>query len=113
MVFYSLRTSDNDSFDRIYYSYANEDFTDLEGEPIYMFDNGKATIDGDIVFNEADNLYHLFYKSESGRGIFQATAKQLTAEPGKRIKRFSTTRAVFNRIYPGRAFKLQASSIGL
>ena len=62
MVFYSLRTSDNRSFDRIYYSYVNDDFTDLEGEPIYMFDNGAATIDGDIVFNDADGLYHLFYK---------------------------------------------------
>lgn len=83
MVFYSLRTSDDDSFDRIYYSYVNEDFTDLVGEPVYMFDNGNATIDGDIVYNEKDQLYHLFYKSESGRGIFQATAKQLTAEKGK------------------------------
>ncbi|MCM1312604.1 MAG: family 43 glycosylhydrolase [Bacteroides sp.] len=84
MVFYSLRTSDDDSFDRIYYSYVNDDFTDLVGEPVYMFDNGNATIDGDIVYNEKDQLYHLFYKSESGRGIFQATAKQLTAEKGKR-----------------------------
>lgn len=83
MVFYSLRTSDDSSFDRIYYSYVNDDFTDLEGEPVYMFDNGKATIDGDIVFNEKDGLYHLFYKSEAGRGIFQATAKTLTAEKGK------------------------------
>ena len=65
MVFYSLRTSDDSSFDRIYYSYVNDDFTDLEGEPVYMFDNGKATIDGDIVFNEKDGLYHLFYKSEA------------------------------------------------
>ena len=83
MVFYSLRTSDNRSFDRIYYSYANDDFTDLEGEPTFLFDSGNATIDGDIVFNEADGLYHLFYKTESGRGIFQATAKQLTAAPGQ------------------------------
>ncbi len=84
MVFYSLRTSDHDSFDRIYYSYVNDDFTDLIGTPTYLFDNGSATIDGDIVFNPADQLYHLFYKSESGRGIFQATASQLTAERGKR-----------------------------
>ncbi|MBQ4294126.1 MAG: family 43 glycosylhydrolase, partial [Prevotella sp.] len=33
MVFYSLRTSDPGSFDKIYYQYANSDFTDLEGEP--------------------------------------------------------------------------------
>ena len=78
MVFYSLRTSDRGSYDKIYYQYANKDFTDLEGEPKWLFDAGNATIDGDIVYNEADQLYHLFYKQESGRGIYQATAKQLT-----------------------------------
>ena len=78
MVFYSLRSSDEDSFDRIYYQYANKDFTDLEGEPKWLFDAGNATIDGDIVYNEADQLYHLFYKQESGRGIYQAVAKNLT-----------------------------------
>ncbi len=78
MVFYSLRTSDPGSFDKIYYQYANADFTDLEGEPRWLFDAGNATIDGDIVYNEADELYHLFYKQESGRGIYQAVAKNLT-----------------------------------
>ena len=78
MVFYSLRTSDRDSYDKIYYQYANADFTDLEGEPKWLFDAGNATIDGDIVYNEADQLYHLFYKQESGRGIYQAVAKNLT-----------------------------------
>ena len=78
MVFYSLRTSDPKSYDKIYYQYANKDFTDLEGEPQWLFDAGNATIDGDIVYNEADQLYHLFYKQESGRGIYQAVAKQLT-----------------------------------
>lgn len=78
MVFYSLRTSDKDSYDKIYYQYANKDFTDLEGEPQWLFDAGNATIDGDIVYNDADKMYHLFYKQESGRGIYQAVAKQLT-----------------------------------
>ena len=78
MVFYSLRTSDPKSYDKIYYQYANKDFTDLEGEPKWLFDAGNATIDGDIVYNDADQLYHLFYKQESGRGIYQAVAKQLT-----------------------------------
>ena len=78
MVFYSLRTSDPGSFDKIYYQYANRDFTDLEGEPRWLFDAGNATIDGDIVYNPADELYHLFYKQESGRGIYQAVAKELT-----------------------------------
>ena len=77
MVFYSLLTADG-GYDKIYYQYANKDFTDLEGEPKYLFDSGNATIDGDIVYNDADGLYHLFYKTEAGRGIFQATAKNLT-----------------------------------
>lgn len=84
MVFFSLLTNDGTcTYDKIYYAYANEDFTDLEGEPVYMFDNGAATIDGDIVFDESDQLYHMFYKSEARGGILQATAKQLTAEPGQ------------------------------
>lgn len=83
MVFYSLRTDNPASFDRIYYSYVNDDFTDLTGEPRHLFDNGSATIDGDIVYNPATSRYHLFYKSEGGRGIYQATAKTLTEEPGQ------------------------------
>ena len=78
MVFYSLRTSEQGSYDKIYYQYANKDFTGLEGEPQWLFDAGNATIDGDIVYNPADSLYHLFYKQESGRGIYQAVARQLT-----------------------------------
>jgi len=77
MVFYSLLNAEG-GYDKVYYQYANKDFTDLEGEPKYLFDAGSATIDGDIVYNEADKLYHLFYKQEGGRGIYQATAKNLT-----------------------------------
>lgn len=84
MVFFSLLTNDGRrTYDKIYYAYANEDFTDLEGEPVYMFDSGSATIDGDIVYNDQDGLYHLFYKSAGKNGIFQATAKQLTAPEGQ------------------------------
>ena len=84
MIFFSMLTDDGKCpFDKIFYAYANADFTDLESEPVYMFDNGSATIDGDIVYNDADKLYHLFYKSEAHGGILQATAKQLTAEPGQ------------------------------
>ncbi|MBP5679721.1 MAG: family 43 glycosylhydrolase [Bacteroidales bacterium] len=84
MVFFSMLTDDGKcKFDKIFYAYANADFTDLETDPVYMFDNGSATIDGDIVYNDADGLYHLFYKSEAHGGILQATAKSLTAEPGQ------------------------------
>ncbi len=82
MVYFSLRTSDDDSYDKIYYCYANDDFTDLEGEPVYLFDRGSATIDGDIVFNESDNLYHMIFKNEGMGGLCQVMAKRLTAASG-------------------------------
>lgn len=84
MVFYSLLTDDGKcTYDKIFYQYANRDFTALEGSPQLLFDNGSAAIDGDIVFNDADGKYHLFYKSESGGGIYQAVSESLTAEKGK------------------------------
>lgn len=83
MIYYSLRTDAPDSYDRIYYSYVNADFTALEGEPHHLFDAGQATIDGDIVYNTQDQLYHLFYKSEAGKGIYQATARTLTEPEGQ------------------------------
>ncbi len=83
MVYFSLFTGDeNCPYDRIYYCYANEDFTDLEGEPQLFFDRGTASIDGDIVFDESDGLYHMFFKNESLGGISQVTAKTLTPVDG-------------------------------
>ncbi len=79
MVFYSLLTGDgNLNSINVFHSYVNDDFTDLVGDPKWLFDAGNATIDGDIVYNEADQMYHIFYKQESGRGIYQAVAKNLT-----------------------------------
>ena len=82
IVFYSLLSTTN-RYDKIYYSYANDDFTDIS-EPRLLFDDGRAAIDGDIVFNDADCLYHLFYKSEAGGGIFQATTKSITPDVGQK-----------------------------
>ena len=84
MVYFSLLTNDGSMpYDKVYYCYANADFTDLEGEPVYLFDRGSATIDMDIVYNEKDHLYHGFYKNEGSGGICKVTASRLTAEPGK------------------------------
>ena len=66
--------------DIIYYAYANDDFTDLEGEPCPLFlpADKKSCIDGDIVFK--DGVYHLFYKTEGhGNGIKTATTRSLTS----------------------------------
>ncbi|MDL2243564.1 family 43 glycosylhydrolase [Bacteroidales bacterium OttesenSCG-928-J19] len=66
--------------DIIYYAYANEDFTDLEGEPKQMFfpKNGKSCIDGDIVYK--NGIFHMFYKTEGhGNGIKKAMTDNLTS----------------------------------
>ena len=85
MVYFSLRTGKKDPipYDKVYYCYANDDFTDLETFPVYMYDRGSATIDMDIIYNENDSLYHAFYKTEGEGGICKVTAKHLTAAPGE------------------------------
>lgn len=83
MVYFSLLTNDGKCrYDKIFYSYANENFTDLETEPEYLFDRGSATIDGDIIFNEEDGLYHMFFKNEGTGGICKVTSETLTAMNG-------------------------------
>lgn len=74
---------------RIYYSYANEDFTDIT-EPRLLFDFGTAAIDGDIVYDAKNEEYVLFFKDEgrsvvnpkgnfrTRQGVMRATSKQLT-----------------------------------
>ena len=84
MVYFSLVTSDGSiPYDKVYYCYANDDFTDFIGEPRYFYDRGAATIDMDIVYNESDSLYHAIYKNDVTNGIAQVTAKRLTPEEGQ------------------------------
>ena len=62
----------------MYYSYADETFTQLT-QPKPLFDWGYATIDADINYVEADGLYHMMIKKEGGQpGLFTATSKHLT-----------------------------------
>jgi arabinoxylan arabinofuranohydrolase len=78
MIYWAMKNGD--SPDKIYYAYANPDFTDLEGEAKQLFfpSNGKSCIDADII--QKDGIYHLFYKTEGdGNGIKQATSSDLTS----------------------------------
>lgn len=78
MVYWSMKHGDGT--DIIYYAYANDDFTDLEGEPrpLFLPENGKSCIDGDIVLK--DGLFYMFYKTEGhGNGIKLATTRSLTS----------------------------------
>ena len=81
LVYYSLlSTNAGDSYDKIYYSYANEDFTTIT-QPRIFYDPGYSVIDADISYNPYDGLYHMYYKRESAggndRGIYEATSPQL------------------------------------
>ncbi|EHQ25005.1 family 43 glycosylhydrolase [Mucilaginibacter paludis] len=78
MVYFSMRAGNEP--DKIYYAYANQDFTALETVPQQLFFNpsGGACIDGDIV--QKDGQYHLFFKTENnGAGIKIAVSKELTS----------------------------------
>ena len=90
LVYFSILTNDGVvTYDKVFYAYANDDFTDLEGEPTYFYDRGGATIDMDIVYNENDGLYHAFYKNEGAGGICQVTATSLTAPAGEEGSQWS------------------------
>ena len=85
MVYFSLLTSDDGTcnYDKVFYCYANDDFTDLVDYPVHMFDRGSATIDADIIYDETDQLYHMIYKNEGINSISHITAERLTAKPGE------------------------------
>lgn len=82
LVYFSMLTDREGDYDKIYYSYANDDFTDLLTDPVFFYDHGSATIDGDIVYDDKTGLYHMVYKNEDVGGISKVTAKRLTAEEG-------------------------------
>ena len=78
MIYWSMRFGEE--ADKIYYAYANRDFTGLETEPKQLFfkPDGGACIDGDIVYQ--NKKYYLFFKTEgSGAGIKIAVSDKLTS----------------------------------
>ncbi|MTH16067.1 family 43 glycosylhydrolase [Flavobacterium sp. LC2016-01] len=78
LIYFSLQYAGGP--DKIYYAYANKDFTALESTPKLLFvpKSERACIDGDII--EKDGVYHLFYKTEGGKaGIKVATTTDLTS----------------------------------
>lgn len=77
MIYWSMKHGAEQ--DKIYYAYANTDFTDLEAVPKQLFfkhDNGSC-IDGDILNH--NGKYHLFFKThDEGSGIKIAVSDKLT-----------------------------------
>ena len=77
MVYYAIGESGKNYI--TYYSYANEDFTELTEPQVLYNHGGDNTIDADIVYY--NGLYHMFFKTEGqGNGIQKATAKTLRGE---------------------------------
>lgn len=77
-IYYSLWNREEDKYDRMFYSYADETFTTIT-QPRILFDWGYATIDADINYVAADGLYHMMIKKEGGQpGLFTSTSKSLT-----------------------------------
>ncbi len=84
LVYFSLLTDDGKCpYDKVYYCYANDDFTDLLDAPQHFYDRGASTIDADIVYDEGDRLYHMIYKNEGAGGIVHVTAETLTPAEGQ------------------------------
>ena len=79
MIYFSLLgAGSSNQYDKVYYCYANKDFSDLEGEPKWMYDRGSATIDMNII--RVGDTYHGFYKNENAGGLGHVTATSLTGK---------------------------------
>ena len=84
-IYYSMLNRPEESYDRMYYSYADKTFTQMT-QPKLLFDWGYATIDADINLLN-DGKYHMLIKKEGGkRGIFTATSDHLTYGWGEPIE---------------------------
>lgn len=95
MIYFSMKHGNG--ADKIYFAYANADFTALESAPKQLFfpKSGDSCIDGDII--EKDGVYHLFYKTETDTpGIKVATTRDLTSGKWKEFPDYlqQTTEAV-------------------
>lgn len=79
MIYFSMRFGKDK--EKVYYSYMNDDFTQMETVPKAIFDypkNNIAYIDGDIT--KLGNKYHFFYVPHDGTsGIKQAISDSLTS----------------------------------
>ena len=86
MIYYSMWNRGEEKYDRMYYSHASDDFTQLT-QPQILFDWGYATIDADINWVAADQQWHMMIKKEGGKpGLFTATSHRLTTGWGEPVE---------------------------
>lgn len=85
MVYFSMLNLPEESYDRVYYCYADSAFTRLT-QPQLLFDWGYATTDADIHYNPATECYQMLVKREGEKpGIVVSEAPSLTgpwSKPG-------------------------------
>ena len=85
-IYYSMWNRAEEKYDRMYYSYADESFTQLT-QPKLLVDWGYATIDADINWLESDQQWHMMIKKEGGKpSLFTATSKQLAGPWGEPVE---------------------------
>ncbi len=70
MVYFSLHSEKDGPYpqDAVYYAYANDDFSDLECDPVLLFKYPYPTIDTDIV-RDTDGIFHLFFNTWNQEGL--------------------------------------------
>ncbi len=86
MIYYSMWNRVEEKYDRMYYSHASDDFTQLT-QPRLLFDWGYATIDADINWVSSDQNWHMMIKKEGGKpGLFTATSSHLTYGWGEPVE---------------------------
>lgn len=79
MVYWAHSTSENDVAGH-YYAYT-KDFKTFETQPKPLYgrqDEGIQCIDGDIVYNEKDGYYYLYFKHDETQKIAYVRSKNLT-----------------------------------
>ena len=77
-IYYSMLNRAEQDHDCMYYSYADETFTQLT-QPKPLLDWGYATIDADINWVAADGKWHMMIKKEGGQpGLFTSVSDKLT-----------------------------------
>ncbi|MFT4071082.1 MAG: family 43 glycosylhydrolase [Dysgonamonadaceae bacterium] len=106
MIYWSMQHGNGP--DIIYYAYANNDFTDIEGEPKVLFTpkSGKSCIDGDII--NKNGIFHLFFKTEGhGNGIRLALTDSLAS--GKWIEQPGYKQQTKDAVEGSSVFKLISS----
>lgn len=72
MVYFSLHSEKDGPYpvDKVFFAYANEDFTDLATDPMPLFDFDGPSIDTDIVQDEKGQ-YHLFFNTWGSGGTMR------------------------------------------